>query len=115
MSRPALVTVPPPPDSARAPQARSTDGGVHRVLLIDPSLFTAPYDAALGEGLRQVGIEPHWAVRPHRGGESEALPAGQISHAIFYRRADGLSESLRRLRAVAKGVSHLAGLARVLG
>jgi len=115
MSRPALVPVPPPPDSARAPQARSTDGGVHRVLLIDPSLFTAPYDAALGEGLRQVGIEPHWAVRPHRGGESEALPAGQISHAIFYRRADGLSESLRRLRAVAKGVSHLAGLARVLG
>ena len=29
-----------------------------RVLLIDPSLFTAPYDATLTEGLVAAGVTP---------------------------------------------------------
>jgi uncharacterized MnhB-related membrane protein len=32
-------------------------------LLVDPSLFTAPYDAALTEGLVGAGVEPTWSTR----------------------------------------------------
>ena len=37
-----------------------------RVLLVDPSLFTAPYDAALTRGLLEAGVEPsHDGSRCH--------------------------------------------------
>lgn len=114
MNRPALVPSPAPAESPR-PEDERPEQAIRRVLLVDPSLFTAPYDAALGEGLRQVGIEPHWAVRPARDGEAQPLPDGQIGHPIFYRRSDGISESLGRLRVAAKGVAHLAGLLRLAG
>ena len=35
-------------------------------LLVDPSLFTAPYDAALTSGLVAAGVDPMWATRPQR-------------------------------------------------
>src|SRR6187399_593003 len=31
-------------------------------LLVDPSLFTAPYDGALNDGLLAAGVRPSWAV-----------------------------------------------------
>jgi len=114
MNRSALVPSPPLAETVDCDE-RTPESPLGRVLLVDPSLFTAPYDAALGEGLRQVGIEPHWAIRPARAGESSPLPAGQLSHAIFYRRSDGISGSLPRLRALAKGVAHLTGLVRLAG
>lgn len=83
-----------------------------RALLIDPSLFTEPYDAALNEGLMAAGVEPLWAVRPRRPAEQPQLPA-RNSLEIFYRRTD-VWRGPRALRALAKGCAHLIGLFALL-
>ncbi len=85
-----------------------------RVLLVDPSLFTAPYDAALTAGLAAVDVEPIWAVRPLRPGERRELPS-QCALEIFYRRVDAWHVPwARALRPLAKGCAHLAGLLQLL-
>jgi glycosyltransferase involved in cell wall biosynthesis len=83
-----------------------------RVLLVDPSLFTAPYDAALTRGLVAARVDPLWAVRPLRAGDREEIGAAYVD-AFFYRRVDQLKLP-KQLRALAKGVAHAFGLAGVL-
>lgn len=82
-------------------------------LLLDPSLFTAPYDTGLSEGLEAAGVAQTWAVRPERAGEAAFRPAGAAS-PVFYRRFDRPDFLPGPLRAPAKALSHLAGLLRVL-
>jgi glycosyltransferase involved in cell wall biosynthesis len=98
--------------------AAHRDGGRHvnplRVLLVDPSLFTGPYDAALTEGLLQIGVEPTWAVRPTRASDRSELPETCVD-AFFYRWVDQQELLAGRLRDVAKGVAHAWGLARLVG
>ncbi len=84
-----------------------------RVLLVDPSLFTAPYDAALTEGLLQVGVEPTWAVRPTRGVDRSELPERCVD-AFFYRWVDEQRLLRGKLRQLAKGAAHAWGLARLV-
>lgn len=85
-----------------------------RALLVDPSLFTAPYDAALTAGLTAVGVESIWAVRPLRPGERRELPA-PCALEIFYRRVDAWRRPwVRALRPLAKGCAHVVGLLRLL-
>lgn len=78
-------------------------------LLVDPSLFTAPYDAALTAGLVTAGVEPTWATRPQRQNDRQEIPVERVD-AFFYRRVDEALSLPRKLRAVAKGLSHIAGL-----
>ena len=80
-----------------------------RSLLVDPSLFTAPYDAALTSGLVSAGVEPQWATRPQRQNDRQEIPVERVD-AFFYRRVDEALSLPRKLRAVAKGLSHIAGL-----
>jgi glycosyltransferase involved in cell wall biosynthesis len=75
------------------------------VLLVDPSLFTAPYNAALSQGLRDNGVNPHWAVRGLRRGEDAYLAHDEII-PLFYRWTDGKSRRDGRLWKVAKGLEH---------
>jgi glycosyltransferase involved in cell wall biosynthesis len=84
------------------------EGEMTRVLLVDPSLFTAPYDAALSMGLKEAGVEPRWAVRDLREGEEADLPASDVALRC-YRSTDG---RYRRGR-VAKGLEHAADLWRL--
>ena len=84
-----------------------------RALLVDPSLFTAPYDAALTEGLVAAGVEPTWAVRPTRSGDRQEI-APQYVDAFFYRRIEEMPFLPRPLRAVAKGLAHALGLAQLV-
>jgi len=84
-----------------------------RVLLVDPSLFSGPYDAALNEGLLAAGINPRWAVRPSRPGDRADLSA-EHAEPLFYRHVDGLSGLPGWLRKAAKGVAHVVGLTRLL-
>ncbi|HVT08384.1 MAG TPA: glycosyltransferase [Polyangia bacterium] len=84
-----------------------------RALMVDPSLFTAPYDAALTEGLLASGTEPVWAVRPTRPGDRAELPPALVD-PMFYRRVDQVSGLPPALRAAAKGVAHLWGLVRLV-
>lgn len=86
----------------------STTGGAEvRALLVDPSLFTAPYDASLTEGLvaAQVG-----STRP---GDRQEIPA-RYCDPFFYKRVDGVPGPSGRFRKVAKGASHVLGLARLV-
>ena len=85
-----------------------------KALLVDPAYFTPPYDAALSEGLEHVGVRCEWVTRPPRTGEADtdSLP-GRLE--LFYRgdaaasvKHAGLSSKLR------KGLSHLAGVRRLL-
>jgi glycosyltransferase involved in cell wall biosynthesis len=84
-----------------------------RVLLIDPSLFTAPYDAALTDGLIAQGVVPTWIVRPIRDGDRQEIPAQYVDD-FFYKRTERMTFLPRRLRAVAKGLAHALGLARLV-
>jgi len=84
-----------------------------KVLLVDPSLFTAPYDAALSVGLEAQGVTTTWARRALRAGEDEDLRTGP-DDLLFYRWSDGSRRATQALLASAakaiKGVEHLTGL-----
>jgi glycosyltransferase involved in cell wall biosynthesis len=82
-------------------------------LLVDPSRFTAPYDAQLSSGLVQAGVNPIWAVRPLRAGETEELPFG-TERMIFYRRSDRPGNVPGFARKPLKALAHFAGLWRLL-
>jgi glycosyltransferase involved in cell wall biosynthesis len=84
-----------------------------RVLLVDPSLFTGPYDAALTDGLIANGVVPTWVVRPTRNGDRQEIPA-QFVDDFFYRRTERMTFLPQRLRTIAKGVAHALGLARLV-
>ena len=84
-----------------------------KVLLVDPSLFTAPYDAALTDGLLAAGVEPLWATRPTRPGDRQEI-AIERTAPFFYRRVEQAAWLPARLKPLAKGLAHAAGLARLL-
>jgi glycosyltransferase involved in cell wall biosynthesis len=84
-----------------------------RALLVDPSLFTAPYDAALTRGLQAAGVAPTWAVRPARAAERTELPPA-CSEALFYGWLERQTGLPLKLRAVAKGCAHAWGLVRLV-
>jgi glycosyltransferase involved in cell wall biosynthesis len=83
------------------------------VLLVDASLFTAPYDAALTEGLLANGVLPTWAVRPTRPGDRQEIP-GEYVDDFFYKRIERLTFLPARVRTAAKGLAHALGLARLV-
>jgi glycosyltransferase involved in cell wall biosynthesis len=85
-----------------------------RVLLVDPSLFTAPYDAALNGGLVANGVAPTWLVRPTRDGDRQEIPEEYVDD-FFYRRTERMTFLPQRLRTLAKGLAHALGLARLVG
>ncbi|WP_062110980.1 glycosyltransferase [Aureimonas sp. AU40] len=82
-------------------------------LLLDPSLFTPAYDAGLSGGLRQAGVRPRWLTRPLRAGEEAELDPAECEPA-FYRRVERIAPARAKLRALAKGASHLADLAALV-
>ena len=90
-----------------------THAGRLKAILVDPSLFTAPYDAGLSAGLEQAGVDSQWAVRPLRSGERAELPEA-ATRPLFYRRVDRLEGVPPALGAVLKGLAHMVGLARLV-
>jgi glycosyltransferase involved in cell wall biosynthesis len=83
------------------------------VLQVDPSLFTAPYDAALSDGLAANDVTPIWATRGIRDGEEDLLTA-HTAHRLFYRLTDGPRRRTGAVWRALKGAEHLAGLRRVV-
>lgn len=79
------------------------------VLQVDPSLFTAPYDAALSAGLAANDIDVSWATRGLRAGEEDLLAASRVDR-FFYPWTDGAHRRTGRLARALKGVEHAAGL-----
>jgi glycosyltransferase involved in cell wall biosynthesis len=86
-----------------------SDSAALKVLLVDPSLFTAPYDAALTQGLLEAGVEPSWAVRPIRPGDRQELPLERVD-PFFYRRIERATFLPAKVRSAFKGLAHAFGL-----
>jgi glycosyltransferase involved in cell wall biosynthesis len=82
-------------------------------LLIDPALFTAPYDNALSGGLLSNAVRPHWVTRPLRANEERELTKGEISET-FYALTDGARRRTSRIWKFIKGFEHLIGLKSVI-
>lgn len=84
-----------------------------RVLLVDPAVFTGPYDAALTDGLQDTGLSVEWATRASPTGMTNELPADLI-HSIYY---PGVEKSVKQggLGAkLRKGASHVASTRRLI-
>ncbi len=84
-----------------------------RVALIDPSLFTLPYDAALARGLQQAGCEVTLHGRPPRAADGHAEGIDLQPH--FYPLAESrLAFRLpEKLRLAIKGLDHVASMDRL--
>jgi glycosyltransferase involved in cell wall biosynthesis len=83
------------------------------VVLVDPSLYTAPYDGGLTRGLLAAGVQPTWLTRPVRRGDRHEIPP-QYTDPFFYRRVDEAARVPSILRPIVKGCAHLWGTARLL-
>lgn len=84
-----------------------------RVMLVDPSLFTGPYDGALTQGLIAHRVSPKWATRPLRKGDQAEIQAECVD-PYFYRWVDGIEFLPEKLRLALKGVAHIWGLTQLL-
>jgi len=80
-----------------------------KVMLVDPSLFTAPYDGALDDGLRANGVRTCWATRDLRSGEEPDLRA-EATLVRFYPLTDGLRRKTSGAWKALKGLEHFIGL-----
>lgn len=80
-----------------------------RVLQVDPSLFTPPYDAALTDGLESAGVEVMWAGRPCRVHEESVLKPGHMRE-LFYRRDPRSAKGAPLLAKLGKAWAHIVGL-----
>lgn len=74
------------------------------VLVVDPSLFTTPYDEALVAALLELGLPAILAGRPLRSGE--AVPSVPF-RAAFYRRFDAAPRRLGWPGGVLKAIEHV--------
>jgi glycosyltransferase involved in cell wall biosynthesis len=79
-----------------------------RVALIDPSLFTLPYDVALADGLRANGHQVTLHGRPPTSRESAAAVTPS-----FYRLSAALPALPGPLRLAVKGIDHGVSLLRL--
>ena len=91
-----------------------SSGSTINAMLVDPSLFTGPYDAALTDGLLTSAVQPLWVTRPTRPGDCQEIPVEYVD-SYFYRHTDQLHAVPRWCRAVVKGVAHFMGLCRLVG
>jgi glycosyltransferase involved in cell wall biosynthesis len=82
-----------------------------RAILVDPLLFTAPYDAALTQGLLTVGVEPLWVTGPSRWGDQDDIPR-RLREELFHRPVDTRLPGL--LKATVGAIAHAAGLVRLV-
>ncbi|HEY2416900.1 MAG TPA: glycosyltransferase, partial [Steroidobacteraceae bacterium] len=83
-----------------------------RVILVDPLLFTAPYDAALTQGLLTAGVEPLWVTGPARWSDQNEIPR-QLLAELFHRPVDNVRRP-RLLKAALGAMAHATGLMRLV-
>ena len=80
-------------------------------LLVDPALFTGPYDAALTGGLQASGVKVRWAARASRAGDE---PERLDVDPIYYRGVQETAKGRGVLAKLRKAASHLLGGLRLL-
>jgi glycosyltransferase involved in cell wall biosynthesis len=84
-----------------------------RALIVDPSAYSVPYDAALCAALARAGVDVELATSRFAHGE-RPVPDGYAVSERFYRRARGDAGSRRRRAAkLASHVGDMRALARL--
>ena len=84
-----------------------------KIAVIDPSLFTLPYDEALCLALRRHGHDVTLYGRPARAGEPAPNPA--LAHEpLFYAHAAAADEMWEPLRLGVKAADHVLSSARLI-
>ncbi|SCX96191.1 glycosyltransferase [Paracoccus tibetensis] len=84
-----------------------------RVLLVDPAVFTGPYDAALTGGLQESGISAAWATRSNKAELLNEIPT-DVVYPIYY---PGIEQSAKQAGfpvKIRKGLSHVASTQRLI-
>lgn len=84
-----------------------------RVMMLDPSLFTLPYDRALCGGLAAAGCAVSLVGRPLRPAERGPTEAGLPLLPHFYRWAERRPAIAGRAHKLAKCAEHLVDMARL--
>lgn len=84
-----------------------------RVLLVDPAVFTGPYDAALTGGLLESGISASWATRGNRADLFNEIPHDLV-HPIYYPGVELSAKQAGYHRKIKKGLSHVASTQRLI-
>ena len=83
----------------------------HDVWMVDPSLFTLPYDHELCQALTVTGLNVRLIGRPLRVEEATVSPPRYDFKPVFYRRSDpGSPDSARGIHRFGKGLEHLFGI-----
>jgi len=85
-----------------------------KVALIDPSLFTLPYDVKLAEGLRGIGHTVRFYGKSLEPQEAEPAGAGLVQHFYPEMHRWGLSRWPKPASRAAKGVLHLRAMRRLV-
>jgi glycosyltransferase involved in cell wall biosynthesis len=87
-----------------------------RIALVDPSLFTLPYDTALATGLVAAGHEVQFHGRKLRPQDGPGAPALPILPS-FYRLAETRTAARlpKRLHLLVKGADHALSMLRLAG
>jgi glycosyltransferase involved in cell wall biosynthesis len=92
----------------------SSTGPGHDVWVVDPSLFTLPYDHELCQALQASGLRVRLIGRSLRAEEATVSPPRYEFEPLFYRRSEStLSESRRGFRRLGKGLEHMLGNLRL--
>jgi len=85
-----------------------------KVALIDPSLFTLPYDVKLVEGLRGIGHTVRFYGKSLDAHERAPESAGLVQHFYPEMQRWGLSRWPGGVSKLAKGVLHLRSMRRLI-
>ena len=82
-------------------------------LLVDPGVFTGPYDAALAAGLQAAGVRVRFAGRGPRRGETYEIPPDLIE-TIYYPGVQETAKGSGPLLKLRKAASHVLSNGRLL-
>ena len=85
-----------------------------KIALIDPSLFTLPYDAKLAEGLRGIGHTVRFYGKSLAPQETEPAGAELVQHFYPELQRWGLSRWPAGFSRAAKGMLHLRAMRRLV-
>jgi glycosyltransferase involved in cell wall biosynthesis len=86
-----------------------------RIALIDPSLFTLPYDIRLAAGLRAIGHDVSLHGRYPRAEEGDPLDGHMVASFYAFAGLPALQSLPKPLRLAVKGVDHIVSMARLRG
>ena len=89
-------------------------GRLMRVALIDPSLFTLPYDTTLARGLESAGCDVTLYGRRQRASDGNPVPVDLVPHFYPFSESSRTRALPKVLQLSLKGIDHALSMLRLL-